>query len=385
MIAVIADDFTGAAEIGGLGLRYGLKVKIETSVVENQDIDLMIIATDTRSMQPNDAAETVASITNDLISISPDFIFKKTDSVMRGHILEELKAFMTSANEKSLVLVSANPSLGRTIVDQKYYINNIPLHKTGFANDPEFPTNTSDVVDLLGESEKIKISVQKATDLKVSNGIVIAESKDECELDRWTSRLQSKFLYAGAAGHFISILEQLGHKNQSRKNVKVDLKGRKCVYVCGSAIDTSRNMIEMVKKKGSFVSEIPEELIYQKGDQEKHKNEWIKDIKNILRKESKVIIAINKPLIKEFDIANRLRKYIADAVYEIYKNEKINELIVEGGATAYSIIQRCNFNEFYPAVEMAHGVLRMKIHGIDDFNLTLKPGSYTWPKEIWNF
>lgn len=32
MIAVIADDFTGAAEIGGIGLHYELKVEIATAV-----------------------------------------------------------------------------------------------------------------------------------------------------------------------------------------------------------------------------------------------------------------------------------------------------------------------------------------------------------------
>jgi len=39
MIAVIADDFTGAAEIGGVGLRYGLQVLIETEVNDVSDVD----------------------------------------------------------------------------------------------------------------------------------------------------------------------------------------------------------------------------------------------------------------------------------------------------------------------------------------------------------
>ena len=41
MIAVIADDFTGAAEIGGIGLRYGLDVIIQTKNVSQTACDLI--------------------------------------------------------------------------------------------------------------------------------------------------------------------------------------------------------------------------------------------------------------------------------------------------------------------------------------------------------
>ena len=62
MIAVIADDFTGAAEIGGVGLRYGLKVVIKTSVDDPEEADLMIMATDTRSMTAEEAFREVEKV-----------------------------------------------------------------------------------------------------------------------------------------------------------------------------------------------------------------------------------------------------------------------------------------------------------------------------------
>ena len=55
MIAVIADDFTGAAEIGGIGLRHGMRVVIETEPVPNGQVDLLVIATDSRSKNQQDA------------------------------------------------------------------------------------------------------------------------------------------------------------------------------------------------------------------------------------------------------------------------------------------------------------------------------------------
>ena len=53
MLAVIADDLTGAAEIGGIGLSYGLKVEISSKVNPSTEADLLVIATDTRSKNGN--------------------------------------------------------------------------------------------------------------------------------------------------------------------------------------------------------------------------------------------------------------------------------------------------------------------------------------------
>ena len=57
MIAVIADDFTGAAEIGGLGLLYGYKTAIVTKVNALENIDLLIIATEMRAFDSEKAVQ----------------------------------------------------------------------------------------------------------------------------------------------------------------------------------------------------------------------------------------------------------------------------------------------------------------------------------------
>lgn len=50
MIVVISDDITGAAELGGIALRYGLNTIITTDITNVlPHSDILIIATDTRS------------------------------------------------------------------------------------------------------------------------------------------------------------------------------------------------------------------------------------------------------------------------------------------------------------------------------------------------
>ena len=71
MIAVLADDFTGAAEIGGIGYRNGLKtfVQTEPSAPPN-DTELLVIARDLRSMPPVAAADEVMRLLKKLRPMS---------------------------------------------------------------------------------------------------------------------------------------------------------------------------------------------------------------------------------------------------------------------------------------------------------------------------
>jgi uncharacterized protein YgbK (DUF1537 family) len=46
MIVIIADDFTGAAELAGISLRYGLATDVCLNEVVESDADVLIVCTD---------------------------------------------------------------------------------------------------------------------------------------------------------------------------------------------------------------------------------------------------------------------------------------------------------------------------------------------------
>ena len=154
MIAVIADDFTGAAEIGGIGLRHGLNVIIETEPIRNRLADLIIIATNTRSLRADEASRQIIQITEHLLQFNPKFIFKKIDSVLRGNIKEELLAQMKVSGKTRALVIAANPVFKRIIRDGVYYIDDIPLNETRFSSDPQYPTKSSAVKEILGANER---------------------------------------------------------------------------------------------------------------------------------------------------------------------------------------------------------------------------------------
>ena len=92
MIAVIADDLTGAAEMGGLGLQHGLSAEVQTHRYVEPRSDLVVFDTNSRSMrgeQAQDATRVVAGRVREA-----DLLYKKVDSVMRGNILAELETLL---------------------------------------------------------------------------------------------------------------------------------------------------------------------------------------------------------------------------------------------------------------------------------------------------
>jgi uncharacterized protein YgbK (DUF1537 family) len=160
MIVVIADDLTGAAELGGIGLRYKLNVEVNTSVNPSSKADLLVIATDTRSMSRKEAERETEMIIKEVAELNPTWIFKKIDSVLRGYVVEELLVMMQKLNHSRALVIPANPGLGRTISNGQYYLNGSPLHQSSFASDPEFPVKTSSVVEIL-RNKSIGIHSQK--------------------------------------------------------------------------------------------------------------------------------------------------------------------------------------------------------------------------------
>src|SRR5687768_6586086 len=110
MFIVIADDLTGAAELGGIGLRYNLKTAITTNLDNLQEpglsTDLLVIDLDTRSKSQQEAEEIIEKLCNQLSSLQPVFIFKKIDSVLRGHVVPEVKAQMKFLGHPRALIVS---------------------------------------------------------------------------------------------------------------------------------------------------------------------------------------------------------------------------------------------------------------------------------------
>lgn len=380
MIVAIADDFTGAAEIAGIGLRYGLKVDIETKVISNSEADLLVIATDTRSLTVSEAQKELQQICSSLNKLKYEWIFKKTDSVLRGHIYDEILTLSKSLNIKKSLLVPANPLLGRTIKDGVYFINGRPLHESKFSNDPEYCLTNSNVKDILGN--KPHISILKPNQNIKKDGFFIGESQTIEDINIWAGKIKKDILPAGAANFFSTLLEIIGYKKQHRNNERPLEVGERKIFVCGSAYSRINDNTLKIIKKRSEVLPMPENIFNNPVSDNREALVWKDNIIGSLIINKTVVMEIDQPIIRNKKFSKKLRDIISQVVNSIFEEITVDELLISGGATVYSIVENMEINKISPVEELAPGVIRSKVSDKYDFYLTIKPGSYKWPESL---
>ncbi|MBN2165165.1 MAG: four-carbon acid sugar kinase family protein [Marinilabiliaceae bacterium] len=382
MIAVIADDFTGAAEIGGIGIRHGLKVAIETDVVEHDDLDLLVIATDTRSMCAMDASKTIKTITAKLMLLQPDYIYKKLDSVLRGNVYAELVAQMEVMKLKKSVVVAANPIFKRTISNGEYFIDGEPLHHTHFSIDPDYPVASASVKDIIGFGQIPLITGAKAMDVLPREGIVVADVVDLDDLTNWCIQIDEKTMPAGASGFFNSFLQS-----------KIDVKpqeldedvvfNEKALFVFGSSYPKDIDFEEKLKSKDILLSHMPEEIYFNKNYDTLWFDKWVDTIVDGILQYNKVVLAVPYRTSAEENIGQRIKKCFAQIIIDVMKRVEINELLIEGGSTTSTILNLMGVKKLIPVQEFEVGIIRMAVAEYPNLFLTTKPGSYSWPEIVW--
>jgi uncharacterized protein YgbK (DUF1537 family) len=381
MIAVVADDFTGAAEIGGIGLRHGLDVIIETEPIIKNNAELIIIATDSRSLPPDEASEQIARITENLLQLNPKFVFKKLDSVLRGNIKEELLAQMKVSGQNRAMVIAANPVFKRIIRDGNYFIDDIPLNETCFASDPQYSIRSSSVLEILGADEiSIMYNLKPEDDLP-KTGLIIGDVSGLDDLEKWAARVDENTLVAGASGFFNALLEK--QKIFGLKKRQILPFGEKALYVLGSTYPKDIDLLKKIEADGHYLSNMPKEIYYNKDFDPDYLDMWIDDIVKGINKHSKVIALIIHSRSNEPGISKRIKENIGELIKRVVEKVELNELLIEGGSTTSVVLKYLGIKKLIPVQELDTGVIRMIIEGAPDFCITTKPGSYFWPDNVW--
>ncbi|MFL5739395.1 MAG: four-carbon acid sugar kinase family protein [Flavisolibacter sp.] len=375
MVVVIADDITGAAEMAGIALRYGLKTIVTDSPVAASHSDVLIIYTNTRSLKKKEAARIMAGLTKKAMQLKPSLFYKKTDSVLRGHILAEMKAQMKFLGCNKGLLVPVNPSLGRVISKGKYFIHGEPIHQTGFSKDPEFPISTSDVLGILGK-EDVPVTVL-ANCLPHAAGIYVGEAKTDEDVLHWAKQVDQNTLAAGGASFFNALLSR-DHRSIKEKKTTVKLS-TPLLLISGT---TFQKNVQRIRAHPQLVSYMPENIFRNK-ESKSDFEKWRGEVLEILSKYNKAIIAVDNSANQKAD-PNILREKKAEITALILEKLKMKEILIEGGSTAYSIIKKIGWRSFVPTEELQQGIVRMEVNDIKGLYLTIKPGSYEWPIE-WDF
>lgn len=370
-LTVIADDITGAAEIAGIGSQFGLSTKLmiysgDETIQLPEPCDLLIFATDTRSMSEKDSLNESIRLSNLIVEMGCTKVFKKTDSVLRGYVLVELTELMRAVGKKRALLLPQNPSKGRTIVNGIYYINGVPLNQTDFAHDPEFPATSSYVAALCYGAKVFPIEKRIKR-----HGIYMAEATTPEEVTQQAAKLSDEVLPAGGADFFTAYLLSKGYTPKEKPTFAG--LGENTLIVLGSTAKHPIMDSPYILRNNTPSHNTPRLLFYRKAPKK-----WMEKIDRSYTSHRSLIIYTDYPPMHGREYALNLREHVGEATEFMLSKHHPQNLIIEGGATAFSILKRMKWNLFDIACEVAPGVIRMTPVEQPTTTVTLKPGSYPW-------
>jgi uncharacterized protein YgbK (DUF1537 family) len=380
MIGVIADDLTGAAEIGAIGLRHGLRAEIIFGNKPGGDADLVCVDTDSRSQTEAEAVKRTAAAARLLKNCGAQWIYKKVDSVLRGHVSMEIEAAMKQLGFERALLASANPSLRRTISGGNYFVRGKPIHKTEFARDPQFPRRSSRVMELVKLPPGLSISVRQLREGLPEQGIAIAEAATPGDVTEWAKRLDEDVFPAGGAEFFnaLLVLKDLRGKFRSPEAPAVDDASRE-FFVSGAATALARRFAADAKQKKQPVFSLPKELGWGSDLAPAAAEAVGRRIAEAFDSHPRVVLTVGLPRVTNPKVSERLSDHVAQIAVLALRHADVARVFSDGGATSAALVRRMKWRRLTVLREHAPGVATLLADEGKKICLTIKPGSYSWP------
>lgn len=379
MIAVIADDITGAAEVAGVCLRRGVSVRMLLGVPAAEDLGgdgVLVLATNTRAGEREQACAAMRAIAVRLREAGITEVFKKTDSALRGWVLGEMGSLARELGRSRLLIQPANLETGRTIRDGIYHVQGIPIADTPFRDDPEFPARCSEAARLLRERD--------AQGKEAAVPFLIPDAQREEDMAYSAAQCTPEDLPGGSASFWKYYLDAeiaRGRIIASAQAVPapsgLDLGA--ALIVCGSAHPASRAWCRTLAGSGFPTMEIPRELCLSGQDDSLPAREWSQQCIARWRENGRLLVRSADEAIQINEDPGRPGRRLAECAARLIDAVRPAELLVEGGETAWETFRRLGWTRFTPVREWSPGVVSLELDSPHTCMITLKPGSYAWP------
>ncbi len=256
---VLADDFTGALDTGIQFAKNGA----ETSVTADPDSDfsgsdarVLVIDTETRHMTPEAAGERIADIVSRAVRSGVTFIYKKTDSALRGNVGAELGALLRASGGDVVHFVPAFPAMRRVVRGGVLYVDGVPVAESVFGKDPFEPVTCSEVSEILARQTDTPVVTADMPEA-APRGIVVYNAETDDGIGAITGALDLEgrtVLLAGCAGLAASLGARFRFSG-GRRELPDCRKG--LLVVCGSVNEVTRRQVARARGAGFGYENLP--------------------------------------------------------------------------------------------------------------------------------
>lgn len=270
-VLIIADDLTGALDTSVHFAAAGLRTQVLVSAQrflhpdgESADADVVAVNTNTRHLPAGEAFRIVYDIARQANVMGIPWIYKKTDSALRGNTGAELCAMKSALGLPSLPFIPAYPRMGRTVRGGILHINGVPASQTAMGADPLNPLKTSCVAEIL---------MQPGYE-KEAAGIEIFDAQTQEDLFGVREKLGDKVCFCGGSGGFAEILAGdralLDRVDRATRHA-VKMQGapagcRALLLVCGSVHENAYAQVRYAEEMGVPVHILPQPGREEPGD-----------------------------------------------------------------------------------------------------------------------
>ena len=216
-LLMIADDFTGALDSGVQFVARGAKTRVVTDPAYDfsqleHDVQVLVLDAETRHLKPETAYGVVFRAVEDAMRAGFNYIYKKTDSALRGNVGAELTAVMDAAGADRLAFLPALPKMNRVTRKGVHYIDGLPVAESVFGQDPFEPVTASSVAEIIAAQSKAPVVLHPLGPETAERhpGIQVYDAETDGDLTRIGRSLgrEGLTLSAGCAG-FAAVLAEL--------------------------------------------------------------------------------------------------------------------------------------------------------------------------------
>ena len=378
-LLVIADDFTGALDTGVQFAASGAETRVVTNIEYDfsrtgREVQVLVLVAETRHVKWEEAYRMVYGIAKRACESGIPYLYKKTDSALRGNIGSELKAVLDAAGKHTLHFLPAFPRMNRVTRNGIHYIDGSPVHESVFGKDPFEPVTCSYIPDIMRGEVSVTV-VESMDGWERQNGVMVYDASTDEELMSIGSFLKEKGelgLIAGCAG-FAAVLPQLlGLSGKRRERISLD---KKFLVACGSVNPITVRQLDYAERAGmKRIRLTPEQKLEKDYLESEEGNRALEEwTKTALEEECCIFDTNDLPGCRaacEYAGSHglsldELRVRIADTlgrvVEHLVRAGVKSTMLLTGGDTLMGFMRHIGCDEIVPACEMAPGTVLSQV------------------------
>ncbi len=411
---VIADDVTGANDIGIMYAREGLDTLVysywDKSGGDYEDCDVLIVDTDSRFDTGENAYKKVAGALSLFQKEDVKQYINKQCSVFRGNIGAEFDAMLDVLNQDFAVVVLGFPDNGRTTLHSLHYVFGTLLEESQFRRDPVHPMNRSDLRVILGSQtcrpvgaihyevydrgeDAVKEALKEA---RARGGYCIMDVRDNCDLEFLAGILKDEKVICGssALSGYLAKVQDFSQKRSAPAGHRI--LSNKIFCVAGSLTPQTVGQTEYLREKGYPVFELDTRKLLEQGSRESECRRLTEAVEKLYENGEFVMIhSMNRPeMVKETKrmaaekgidntgVSALVSDVLSGIAESVVKTCEIRKIIVCGGDTSAALCARLGIGGMRVQNEIETGLPTCQSVRAPYYQLALKSGSFGSPEFI---